>query len=235
MGEGAANRPCSSAATIGRTPFIRCVSFSRAAASAGTPGTARGLVGSTGVTMVHQRRPDPGQLPGISRSAERQAWRGRWKLRRGRRYARRTVLAVDSHPSALSGLFVPVDGATSNGYRTGAGIIVPDRAMAAAQLGLTPAPANSAWFENFVKAYLTATDYLGATSSRLGVPFDPAWFAKALLYQHPREVYLQVLAALNHAVRDPQVAEIYQERFLSRINPAMAALIRQALRGEIDG
>lgn len=36
-------------------------------------------------------------------------------------------------------------------------------------------------------------------------------------------------------MHDPQLAETYRERFLSRINLAMAALIRRALRGEIDG
>src|SRR5882762_571803 len=100
--------------------------------------------------------------------------------------------------SGWSGLFLPPDGPVSAWDTSGAGIIMPNLSFSAAQLGLTPIQADPAWFENFVKAYLTATDYLGVASADLGLPFDSAWFTAALLSQHPREVYVPVLVALNH-------------------------------------
>ena len=39
---------------------------------------------------------------------------------------------------------------------------------------------------------------------------------------HPRDVYLQVLVALNHA-HYPELIEAYQDRFLTRLNPPTAS------------
>ena len=45
--------------------------------------------------------------------------------------------------------------------------------MSAAQLGLVPVEAGSAWFDQYVKAYVTAGDYLADALAAAGVPFDP--------------------------------------------------------------
>ena len=120
-------------------------------------------------------------------------------------------------------------------YTTDAGIIVPGRALLAAQLGLTPVQRNAAWLENFVKAYLTAADYLGPAFHARGEPFEPAALINSLLHAYPREVYLQVLTALNHAAQHPDLAEVYRDQFLQRITAAMAARVRSALDGTSDG
>ena len=46
---------------------------------------------------------------------------------------------------------------------------------------------------------------------------------------------MPVLVALNHAAHHPHLAEAYQERFLARLNPAMAENVRRALDGRADG
>jgi hypothetical protein len=48
-------------------------------------------------------------------------------------------------------------------------------------------------------------------------------------------VYLQVLVALNHAAHHPELIETYKQRFLARLNPAMAANAAAALDGSADG
>lgn len=127
-----------------------------------------------------------------------------------------------------SELFLPVAGHTPPGSWTGAGLIVPDRSLTAAQLG-------SAWFSQYVQAYLTAGDYLTGALSAAGLPFDPVPLINSLLRLHPRDVYLPVLVALNHAAQHPELIEAYQERFLARLNPAMAQNVRRALDGRADG
>jgi hypothetical protein len=86
-----------------------------------------------------------------------------------------------------------------------------------------------------VKAYLTAGDYLTSALSAAGLSFDPVPFINSLLRLHPRDVYLPVLVALNHAAHHPELIEAYQERFLARLNPAMAQNVRRALDGRADG
>jgi hypothetical protein len=107
--------------------------------------------------------------------------------------------------------------------------------MSAAQLGLVPVETSSAWFDQYVKAYVTAGDYLADALAAAGVPFDPVPLISSLLRLYPREVYLPVLVALNQAAHHPQLAEAYQERFLARLNPAMAENVRRALDGRADG
>jgi hypothetical protein len=86
-----------------------------------------------------------------------------------------------------------------------------------------------------VKAYVTAGDYLTGALSASGLPFDPAPLIDSLLRLHPREVYLQVLVALNHAAHHPELTEAYRDRFLARLNPAMAQNVHRALDGTVDG
>jgi len=112
---------------------------------------------------------------------------------------------------------------------------VPGGSLAAAQLGLTQVQAKSAWFGHFVKAYLTAVDYLTGALSAAGLPFDPVPLINSLLRLHPRDVYLPVLVALNHAAHYPELIEAYQDRFLGRLNPAMRESVRSALDGRADG
>jgi hypothetical protein len=98
-----------------------------------------------------------------------------------------------------SGLFRPAPGQVPAGRWSDAGLIVPDSSLAAARLGLVPAEAPSAWFDRYVKAYVTAGDYLTGALAARGLPFDPVPLISSLLRLHPRAVYLQVLVALNHA------------------------------------
>ena len=51
--------------------------------------------------------------------------------------------------------------------------MVLNRSLAATQLGLVPVATGSAWFEHYVKAYVTADDYLADAMSARGVSFDP--------------------------------------------------------------
>ena len=69
---------------------------------------------------------------------------------------------------------------------------------------------GSAWFEQNVKAYVTAGDYLSEALSAAGLPADPGPFINSLLRLHPREVYLQVLVTLNHAAHHPDLTEEYK-------------------------
>ena len=137
--------------------------------------------------------------------------------------------------SPWSGLFRPVSGRTPDGRWSDAGLIVPDRSLAAAGLGPVPEETTSAWFGRYVKAYVTAGDYLTGALSAAGLPFDPVPLINSLLRLHPREVYLQVLVTLNHAAHHPELAETYRDRFLARLNPVMAQAVRRALDGTADG
>jgi hypothetical protein len=142
---------------------------------------------------------------------------------------------VNFEVPSWSGLFLPVAGHAPASSWSSAGIIVPGGSLAAAQLGLAPAETRSAWFDQYVKAYLTAGDYLTGALSAAGLPFDPVPLINSLLRLHPRDVYLPVLVALNHAAQHPELIEAYQERFLARLNPAMAQNVRRALDGRADG
>lgn len=137
--------------------------------------------------------------------------------------------------SPWSGLFRPAAGQVPAGRWSDAGLTVPDRSLAAARLGLVPAETTSAWFDRYVKAYVTAGDYLTGGLSARGLPFDPVPLINSLLRLHPREVYLQVLVALNHAAHHPELAETWRDWFLARLNPAMAENVRRALNGTADG
>lgn len=107
--------------------------------------------------------------------------------------------------------------------------------MTAAQLGLVPVDTSSAWFDQYVKAYVTAGDYLTGALAAAGLPFDSAPLISSLLRLYPSDVYLPVLVALNHAAHHPELVEAYQERFLARLNPVMAENVRRALDGRADG
>ena len=142
--------------------------------------------------------------------------------------------AVNFEVSPLSGLLRPVAGSAPSGNWTAAGLLVPDLSDTAARFGLVPTRASSAWFDEYVKQYLTTADYLGVAQAA-GLQVDPASLIRGLLLLHPREVYLAVLTALNHAAHYPELADVYRDRFLARLNDAMADSVRQALDGTIDG
>lgn len=142
---------------------------------------------------------------------------------------------VNFEVSPWSGLFRPVADQTPAFRSSDAGLIVPDSSLAAARLGVVPAEAASAWFKQYVKAYVTAGDYLTGALAARGLPFDPVPLINSLLRLHPREVYLQVLVALNHAAHHPELAEAWRDRYLARLNPAMAEYVRRALDGTADG
>jgi hypothetical protein len=141
---------------------------------------------------------------------------------------------VNFEASPLSGLLRPVAGPVPSGSWTDAGLLVPDLSDTAARFGLVPTGASSAWFDEYVKQYLTTADYLRVPQAA-GLQVDPASLIRGLLLLHPREVYLAVLTALNHAAHYPELADVYRDRFLARLNDAMADSVRQALDGTMNG
>jgi hypothetical protein len=141
---------------------------------------------------------------------------------------------VNFELSPLSGLPQPASSPVPAGNWTSAGLIVPDLSDTAARLGLVRTGASSAWFDEYVKQYLTAADYL-APLADAGIPSDPASLIRGLLLLYPREVYLSVLTALNHAAHYPELAEVYRERFLARLSDVVADSVRRALGGGLDG
>jgi hypothetical protein len=141
---------------------------------------------------------------------------------------------VNFEVSPLSGLLRPVAGPLPSGNWTDGGLLVPDLSDTAARFGLIPTGASSAWFDEYVKQYLTTTDYL-LVPQAAGLQVDPASLIRGLLLLHPREVYLSVLTALNHAAHYQELADVYRDRFLSRLVDAMADNVRQALDGSMDG
>jgi hypothetical protein len=141
---------------------------------------------------------------------------------------------VNFELSPWPGLLHPAANAAPAGNWSGAGLIVPDLSDTATQLGLVRTGASSAWFNEYVRQYLTTADYL-APLAAAGFPVDPAPLIRGLLLLHPREVYLPVLAALNHAAHYPELAEVYRERFLTRLSDPVADNVRRALDGGLDG
>jgi hypothetical protein len=105
--------------------------------------------------------------------------------------------------------------------------------LTAARLGLVPVP--DVWLGAAVRAYLTARDYLPLYEQLRGNDFDPAAWTDALLRLHPREVYVQALAALNRVARQTQETLKIQDRFLSRLAPGLRTVIEVALSGGTDG
>lgn len=142
--------------------------------------------------------------------------------------------AVNFEVSPLSGLLHPVPGPAPSGRWTDAGLLVPDLSDTAARFGLVPTGARTAWFDEYVKQYLTTADYMGVAQAA-GLQADPASLIPGLLLLHPREVYLAVLTALNHAAHYPELADVYRDRFLARLNDVMADSVRRALNGTVDG
>ena len=134
-----------------------------------------------------------------------------------------------------SGLLRPVADPAPSGNWTDSGLIVPNLSDTAVRLGLVRTGARSAWFNEYVKQYLTTADYLTVPLAAAGFPADPASLIRGLLLLHPREVYLSVLAALNHAAHYPELADIYRERFLAKLNDVIADNVRRALDGRMDG
>lgn len=67
------------------------------------------------------------------------------------------------------------------------------------------------------------------------MPADPAPLINNLLLLHPREVYLWVLTALNHAAHYPELADAYRERFLAQLTAAMADHVSRVMDGKADG
>jgi hypothetical protein len=65
--------------------------------------------------------------------------------------------------------------------------------------------------------------------------FDRDAWISALLALHPRDQYVYQLAALNHATNDLALLDEYQQRFLARVAPDVAEVVRLALAGRVDG
>jgi hypothetical protein len=106
--------------------------------------------------------------------------------------------------------------------------------VTAAHLGLVRTGRNSSWFDEHVKQYLVSADYF-APLVAAGLPADPASLINSILLLHPREVYLSVLTALNHAAHHPGLAEVYKAQFLARLTPAMAEHVSRVIDGTVDG
>jgi hypothetical protein len=141
---------------------------------------------------------------------------------------------VNFEVSPWSGLLRPAAGPAPAGNWTEAGLLVPDLSVTAAHLGLVRTGESSPWFDEYVKQYLTSADYF-ALLVAAGLPADPASLINSLLLVHPREVYLSVLTALNHAAHHPELAEAYRGRFLARLTTAMADHVSRVMDGKVDG
>jgi hypothetical protein len=141
---------------------------------------------------------------------------------------------VNLEGSPLSGLLRPAAGPVPAGNWTDAGLLIPDLSVTAAHLGLVQTGQSSPWLDEYVKQYLTSADYF-APLVAAGVPADPASLINNLLLLHPREVYLFVLTALNHAAHHPELAEAYRARFVARLTPAMADHVSRLIDGKADG
>lgn len=142
--------------------------------------------------------------------------------------------AVNFEGSPWSGLLRPAAGSASAGNWTDTGLLVPDLSVTAAHLGLVWTGESSTWFDEYVKQYLTSADYF-APLVAAGLPADPASLINSLLLLHPRQVYLSVLTALNHAAHYPELAKVYRRRFLDRLTPAMADHLSRVMDGKVDG
>jgi hypothetical protein len=140
---------------------------------------------------------------------------------------------VTDRPSMIIGpLFVPAP-AVPAARTTPSGLILPDLSWTAARLGLVPVA--DGWLETAVRAYLTASEYLGPYEQVRGNGFDPEVWIDALLRMHPRELYVQVLAGLNRAARFKEAVLEYQQRFLSRLGPGLRLVVEAVLAGGADG
>jgi hypothetical protein len=105
----------------------------------------------------------------------------------------------------------------------------------AARLGLVPVPEPNAWIGELTGVYLVASEYLGPCEAARGRAFDRDAWISALLALHPRDQYVYQLAALNHATNDLALLDEYQQRFLARVAPDVAEVVRLALAGRVDG
>jgi hypothetical protein len=111
---------------------------------------------------------------------------------------------------------------------------VPDLSVTAEHLGLIRTVEGSPWLDEYVKQYLTSADYF-APLAAAGLDADPAPLIDNLLLMYPREVYLSVLTALNHAAHQPELADAYRARFLARLTPEMADHVIRVMDGKADG
>jgi hypothetical protein len=132
------------------------------------------------------------------------------------------------------GLFLPAVPGTRD-RTTASGLVLPDMSWTAARLGLVPVPEPNAWIGELTGAYLIASEYLAPCEAARSRAFDRDAWISALLALHPRDQYIYHLAALNHATNDPALLEQFQQRFLARVAPDVAEVMRRALAGHIDG
>jgi hypothetical protein len=136
-------------------------------------------------------------------------------------------------PPPIIGPLVVATSTAPAAKTTPSGLIVPDLSWTAARLGLVPVP--DAWLETAVRAYLTASEYLGLREQAQGVVFDPQAWTSALLHLYPRDLYVQVLASLNRAARFAGAVLDCQQRFLSRLSTGLRLVIEAVLAGGVDG
>ena len=123
--------------------------------------------------------------------------------------------------------------ATPAGRNTSSGLVIPDLSWTAARFGLVPV--RNGWLDNAVRAYLTASEYLAPYEEAHGNKFDSSAWVDALLRLYPRELYVEVLAALNRAARFREPVLEYQQRFLQRLGPGLRAVVASAVAGGVDG
>lgn len=91
------------------------------------------------------------------------------------------------------------------------------------------------WLDDATRAYLTAGEYLAPYEKAHGHDFDPPAWVDVLLRLYPREVYIEVLAALNRAARFSDPVMEFQQRFLRRLAPGMRMVLAAVLAGGMDG
>jgi hypothetical protein len=78
------------------------------------------------------------------------------------------------------------------------------------------------------RSYLIAGEYLEAAEAARGRVFRRDDWISVLLALHPREEYLHLLAALNHAACSRQSIDEYRDRFLDQLPRVDADAARAA-------
>lgn len=140
---------------------------------------------------------------------------------------------VTDQPPMIMGPLLVATSAAPAARTTPSGLAIPDLSWTAALFGLLPV--RDGWLDNGTGAYLTASEYLAQFELAYGHDFDPSAWADVLLRLHPRELYVQVLAALNRAARFRDPVFEYQERFLRRLGPGLRIVVASVLAGGVDG
>lgn len=110
------------------------------------------------------------------------------------------------------------------------GLLVPAAGVSpfAELLGLTPVAEPREL--PLVHVYLSAHEYLAPYFAAKGISYRPDLVRLDVLYRHPRDLLLAMLAVLNHASSSPALAEQIRQEYVQRLTP-IEPYLGAALRG----